>query len=659
MAEEIKNDKTAGVPETINTEIGGAAEAVRGRSRKKPGSGKKAAMIAGAAVLCLALAGGGAYVALGQKYKTVFFPNTIINGLDASGLTVDEVKELIDAGMDGYVLTVETREGTQEQIFGEAIGLHAEYDGTLEQLLAEQNPMHWGKHLKNGVAHTFETMVVYDEEKLAAQVAALDCLAEGKPEPKNAYLSEYIAGSGYQIIPEEPGAVADAAQVLSGVIDGILNMQERISLEELDVYVKPAVTSEDPGLGARAEAWNRYVNTTVTYRFGSRTEVLDGERIHTWLSDDGQGGVVLDEEAVGAYVSELGKKYNTAYQPKTLKTSYGPTVTINQGFYGWRINQGAEKAALIEILRSGESQEREPVYSQTAASRDGNDYGDTYVEINLTAQHLFFYKDGKLLVEADFVSGNASRGWDTPAGAYPLTYKERNATLRGENYATPVSYWMPFNGNIGMHDASWRGSFGGTIYKTNGSHGCVNLPPSAAKTIYENISAGMPVLCYHLSGTEKGSSKAPAETKPAETTAAPVETTAAPVETTAAPAQTTASPETKPAQGGSHVIEAGGGQGGPGATEPETTASAGSAGPGGSETQGQAPAEPNSGPSGQSSGGPGETGSSSDQPGAAGPGGSSASGGPSGQAGPSGPGAGSESGGGPGGAASVVSSPGA
>ena len=133
------------------------------------------------------------------------------------------------------------------------------------------------------------------------------------------------------------------------------------------------------------------------------------------------------------------------------------------------------------------------------------------MEINLTAQHLFFYKEGKLVVESDFVSGNESRGWSTPAGAYPLTYKQRNATLKGQNYATPVSYWMPFNGGIGMHDAYWRSSFGGKIYKTNGSHGCINLPPAVAKTVYENISAGMPVLCYHLQGSESGTTSTTAQ----------------------------------------------------------------------------------------------------------------------------------------------------
>ena len=166
------------------------------------------------------------------------------------------------------------------------------------------------------------------------------------------------------------------------------------------------------------------------------------------------------------------------------------------------------------------------------------------MEINLTAQHLYFYANGKLLVESDFVSGNAAKGWSTPAGAYSITYKQRNATLKGQGYATPVSYWMPFNGGIGLHDANWRKTFGGTIYKNGGSHGCVNLPPAVAKTIYENISAGDPVLCYHLDGTESSKTSGTKKDGTAEITAATtaVPTTAAP-ETTAAPA-TTAAPET-------------------------------------------------------------------------------------------------------------------
>ena len=100
------------------------------------------------------------------------------------------------------------------------------------------------------------------------------------------------------------------------------------------------------------------------------------------------------------------------------------------------------------------------------------------------------------------VSGNESNGNATRLGMMRLKYKQKDAVLRGDDYETPVSYWMPFDGNIGMHDATWRSKFGGEIYKTAGSHGCVNLPLSAAKTIFENIQAGDPVIVYKLKGTE-------------------------------------------------------------------------------------------------------------------------------------------------------------
>lgn len=538
----------------------------RARSRRKKTFPVAAAAIGVGTVCFLAAASAGVYIYKGQQYKHVFFPNTVINGIDASGKSVEEVKALIASEIDGYVLTIEERDGETEQIARDDIGLHSEFDGSLETLLEAQEPMKWWSLQKEEKTYEIETMVVYEEELLMEKIDGLRCFSEELVKaPENAYLSDYVSGQGYAIVQETRGNLLVKETAVAGIVDAIHNLQPSVSFEELDAYEKAEITSTDEELVKVADSLNKQAGVTVTYQFGDKTEVLNGDTIHAWLSVNADKTIGLDRDAVAAYVKSLASKYNTAYQPKTLKTSYGKTVTIKKGFYGWRINQGEETDQLYNIIRSGESQTREPVYSQTAASHGANDYGDTYVEINLTAQRLFFYKDGKLLVEADFVSGNASKNYDTPAGAYPLTYKERNATLKGEDYATPVSYWMPFNGNIGMHDANWRSSFGGSIYKTSGSHGCVNLPPSAAKTIYENISAGMPVLCYHLEGTERSSSSsAVKETTAAATT---VPETSAPPETPAVP-ETTTPPETSPVpeettQARESVPEQ--------ATEPETT----------------------------------------------------------------------------------------
>lgn len=467
-------------------------------------------------MLLLMTAAASIYLLISLKYNNTFLPHTTIDGISVSGMTIDEVKAEISDNVSGYELVLEERDGKEERIYGRDIELSAVFDTSLEAILKGQNPLLWGIPGMIREESLKERIVTFNEEKLKMIIESLVCMDPAyQVEPVNARLS-YVSGTGLQILSEDPGNVPEADRLLKEIEKAVQRLQERMNLEELEIYKKPDILSSDAELLARQQAWKPYTDVTVTYRFGSRSEVLDGPVIFNWLSYDDEGTNSIDQELVEDYVKGLAKKYNTAYCAKELKTSYGPTVTITKGNYGWLIDKQAEITALTEIIESGISQEREPVYAQKAASFDGPDYGDTYVEMNLTAQHLYFYKNGKLFIESDFVSGNEAKGWSTPAGAYELTYKQKNAVLRGKNYNTPVTYWMPFNGNIGMHDGYWRSDFGGTIYKKNGSHGCVNLPPAVAKTIYENIEAGMPVLCYHLEGTEnrKTSSVSTGKTAP-------------------------------------------------------------------------------------------------------------------------------------------------
>jgi len=609
-------------------------DVMRGRSRRKDGavSGSKkrfhAVSVLAIALILAAGIGGGYYFSQALTYQEAFLPNTTINGIDASKKTVDEVKAAIDEELSGYELKVLGRNGYEEVITKDEIGLHSEFDGSLETLIGEQDPMTWITALHTSAEHEIGTMIVYDEAKLDARMKALACMDPAQMiEPQDAYLSEYQSSTkSYEIVPAVEGTVLVEENVKKAIEDAVMNLQSEVDLDAATCYTKPTIATDDEELQALAAQLNCYVGAAVNHTFGNTKEVLDGDTIHQWLTINGDQ-VTLDESQITAYIRSLAKKYNTAYGSRKVKTSYGKTVTIAGGPYGWRMNEPKEAAAVLEIIKNGEQQTREPEYLQKAASHGEYDYGDTYVEINLTAQHLFFYKDGKLVVEADFVSGNSAKGWATPAGTYPLTYKERNATLNGEDYSTPVSYWMPFNGNIGLHDADWRASFGGTIYKTNGSHGCVNLPPSAAKIIYENISAGDPILCYHLGDTESTTTKpvtpettapettapttapqteAPTEAAPTEapTETAPTEAPTAPVVQETAPPSPTAgviTPETGNTSGP-------GSQGGPGSV-PETAA-----------PQQTAPQGPGA-PSGDYSGGPGAPGAPSASENTGGPGG--------------------------------------
>lgn len=124
-----------------------------------------------------------------------------------------------------------------------------------------------------------------------------------------------------------------------------------------------------------------------------------------------------------------------------------------------------------------------------------------FIDVDISEQKLRYYNpDGKIILKSDVVTGTDSiERRRTNVGCFKIEYKTVNATLKGPGYASDVNYWMPFNINEGegLHDADgWRSAYGGNIYKTNGSHGCVNLPLSTAKKIYEKSEVGTKVLVH-------------------------------------------------------------------------------------------------------------------------------------------------------------------
>lgn len=486
-------------------------EKTKKASLKAVGAGMTAA-----AVICI-----GVYIDQAGAYTDTYFPNTRINGMEAGGKTADEVKDMIASEAASYRLQLSMRQDEKAFIYGNEICLAAEFDGSLEEILRQQDPYSWPLYLFRGPGYDIKALISYDEAQLAAAVSGLpQSDAETAEAPADAVISEYEEGKGYTILPESEGALLDQERTLKAAGEAICGLLPELDLDQAGCYEAPAVRSDDPALRKRLEQMNRFAFMSVTYTFGSRREVLDGKTISQWISYDENDQPVIDENQLAAYVKALGSEYNTAYTKRKFKTSYGPEVEV-AGVYGWRIDAAGEKAQLKKELLAGEPVVREPVYMQTAANREGNDYGTTYAEVNLTAQHLFFYKDGQKILESDFVSGNQSRGYTTPPGLFSLTYKQRDAVLKGEGYASPVKFWMPFNGGIGFHDAGWRNTFGGMIYKKNGSHGCINMPYEAARTLYENVYKGMPVICYNLEGTENSKTSSAAGRAEASVPASP------------------------------------------------------------------------------------------------------------------------------------------
>lgn len=466
------------------------------KKKSKKGKYKKAkkivlgVLMAYVLILVLAYAGGVVY------FSKHFFSGSKINGLDSAGKTVKEVERDMESQIASYELVIKEREDKTETISAAKIGMQYVDDGKIKELKKQQNPFTWFLSFIHAKDYTMSATTTYDE---AAVKAAVDQLAvvqdENMVKPVNAHLEG--TENGYEIIPETLGTEVDKEKVKAVVLDAIERGASEVNLEEAGCYTSPEVLSTDEKLAKQQEEGNKFLNVTVTIDFADRQEVVNKDVMKDWLVVGEDGSLDLSHEKAKAYVQELKYEYDTFGSSRQFTTAYGETITVSGGDYGWVIAPNDTTTKILDAIKSGESQTITPEYTYSAYRREKDEIGNTYVEISLSRQHMWFFKDGQLLVSTDIVTGNHNRGWDTHTGVYAIMYKERDATLVGEGYNSSVTYWMPFYANTGIHDATWRSSFGGSIYMNNGSHGCINTPYDQAEKIFNNIEKGVPVVVYN------------------------------------------------------------------------------------------------------------------------------------------------------------------
>lgn len=434
------------------------------------------------------------YLLISFYFTSHFFFFSTINGADVSLKNEKQADQSLKKYAEDYKLLLVERDGMSDQITGQEAGLEYKNRTYVKDALYNQEAFHWPESLFKKQELYEEDLFLYNENKLSIALNKLKCFNQARIEPEN--VSYQYSDGHYQLVKEIYGNHIKEEQLRKAVTDSLTRGETILNLEADSCYMDPVYTMNSPKTFKTLRHLNKYVSTHIIYLFGSKREVVDGNVIHNWITVDENLDIVLNKDDVGAYVKALGKKYDTVGVKRSFRTSLGNMVDVEGGIYGWKIDQEAETEALFENISSGRMLMREPAYIQKAASRAGNEIGNTYVEINITRQHLWFYKDGMLIVQGPVVTGNPNRGNATVTGTYMLNYKQEGTVLTGPGYAAGVQFWMPFYGNMGIHDAKWRRAFGGEIYKKNGTHGCVNAPYYLAKIIYEYIEAGVPVICY-------------------------------------------------------------------------------------------------------------------------------------------------------------------
>lgn len=437
-----------------------------------------------------------AYVVVAVYFGGHFYSGSQIYGIDCSKKTAVQVKEEVKEKIGEYVLTIETRNGKQDTISASQINLQYHDESGIEQQLKKQHCYVWPAMMLLGKANDLVIDTTYDEGSIDNVLKQLNCFLPGNVvAPQDAHRGD--TDYGYEVVAEVMGTTLDYEKTKAVIMEALDKGAVSVSLEDEGCYIDPTIYQDNEELNAEVEELNALLTAHVTYDFDDRQEVVDANVMKAWIAQDEDGKYYIDENQIWAYVEELARKYDTFGCERVFYTSIGTAVTLSGGDYGWVINQNATAEILRDAVLEGRTETLEPVYVYTAMDRKENDIGGTYVEICLSQQRMWCYENGYLMVDTPVVTGNPNKDAATPSGSvWAIDAKMTDYVLRGEGYEAPVDYWMPFCDDVGIHDMQNRYYFGGTIYLTNGSHGCVNTPYDAAQTIYNIVSIGTPVVVY-------------------------------------------------------------------------------------------------------------------------------------------------------------------
>lgn len=490
-AEEVLSEKERAVTRARRPVRQSQAERMKKHKKAKL---KNQLIIGGASLVLLLLI---VYLVGFLVYNGKFAPKTYIMDIKCAGMTVEEAEEAIEKSAKNYSLEIIEHDGNVEYIHGKDIDIDVDVTGKLDEIKAGQKAAKWFVYLFTNNHYNIEASVTYDKAKLVEIIDGLKaCDVEGMVEPVDAFVAYDEAKQEYYIDEGNAGSVIIRTSLDEAIYEAVSSLTKSLDLVEAGCYKVQELKADDDILKEQLELVKKHGLIEVTLTFGEEKEVLDITEISKWLlSGDGEA-VSVDSSKVNEYVAKLAEKYDTINKDRTLHTAYGFDITVEKGDYGWQMDQAATASKIAEAIKTGGEQVVEPVWTQSAHAFGAEDWGKTYIEVNLTKQHLYYYKDGEVFVESDFVSGTVSKARSTPTGIYYIKYRKSPSILRGINWETPVTYWMPFYDGCGLHDATWRSKFGGTIYYYDGSHGCLNMPFKEVKTIYENIEAGVPILIY-------------------------------------------------------------------------------------------------------------------------------------------------------------------
>ena len=451
------------------------------------------------------------YCVYAEKYKDIFIEGTFINGIDVGGMKVSEVEDVIKNRVEDYDLTLIFKDGQTEVLSKDDIGFTYVSDRSVSRLLSEQNPYEWIKgRFGSSNSYTVLEAYTYDQDLLEEAMLALpEFSGKNTVKAQNAHM-KISAANEITIVPEIDGNELRKDVVLEALKEAVAEGKTRVDVSEIEnAYITAELRSDDTDLVSQVKDMNAYLNIKITYDlYDNSTVILDRTEILDWLvaKDNNPEYYCLDKDTVrkkcSDFISKMAQKYDKVYDSFSFHSTNRGDVTIPTEKRGYLIDEAGESAKLYEMIVGKNSGEREPLYK--LQKKPYSDLKDgAYVEVDIQNQHVYFYRNGDCVLDSTCVTGKQTDpSRRTPTGYFSVIEKDTSRTLQGEinpstgkpSYESFVNYWIRFYEGYGLHDASWRSNFGGDIYISSGSHGCVNLPYNVAKSLYSMVEYGTPVV---------------------------------------------------------------------------------------------------------------------------------------------------------------------
>ena len=486
-------------------------------------------------LMALGMAGCGkkAYKTFPEKYK--------LASVDVGGMTADEAKKAIKTAVGKYKISVKLDDASFDMT-AKDLGLKYNDKADLQELINAANkdkkPEKQVKLFKMDKSDELETALVdsYITAKTQSQsdaTAQSDTDAEANDDEQKKAEADTQTFDIRSIVPYRATIAynADAGQfegvdgvsgdapvydnAATNLTSAVKELKDKVELTSATGYVDGEKAADSEQVKKALKEANAYLDVTVTCNFTpatgeAATEAVGKDQIAQWLIVGNDGlSVSLDGENMATYCTELAKKHDVS-KKKTgqFKTTGGSIINVPVTSSGQTVDGNKLYEAIAEAINNKKSATVEAVYSEAKEEETGEyvTYGGNYCEVDLTNQMVYVYKNGELVVSSQCVTGCISKGHGTPTGVYSIFSRDKDRYLRGDGYKSWVNFFIPFNGGIGFHDASWRSTFGGNIYMYSGSHGCINMPYSAAKKLYENVTLDEKVIVY--GGVDKVAGKA-------------------------------------------------------------------------------------------------------------------------------------------------------